>query len=49
MGNDQVGLEVPIAGAGRLEFVVREDLERAVEATVELFLKVLGKYPRAHD
>ncbi len=48
-GDDQVGLQEPVAGAGGLELVVGEDLERQVEAAVELVLPLLGQAARADD
>ena len=48
-GDDEVGLEEPVAGAGGLELVVGEDLERQVEAAVELVLPLLGEAARADD
>ena len=48
-GDDQVGLQEPVAGAGRLELVVGEDLEGQVEAAVELVLPLLGQAARADD
>ena len=48
-GDDQVGFQEPVAGAGGLELVVGEDLERQVEAAVELVLPLLGQAARADD
>ena len=48
-GDDQVGFEEPVAGARGLELVVGEDLERQVEAAVELVLPLLGQAARADD
>ena len=47
--DDQVGLPEPVAGAGGLELVVGEDLEREVEPAVELVPPRLGKAGRAGD
>ncbi len=46
---DEVVLEEPVAGAGGLELVVGEDLERQVEAPVELVLPLLGEAAGADD
>ena len=48
-GDDEVGLEEPVAGARGLELVVGEDLEREVEAAVELVLPLLGEAAGADD
>ena len=48
-GDDEVGLEEPVAGARRFELVVGEDLERQMEAPVELVLPLLGEAARADD
>ena len=48
-GDDQVGLEEPVAGAGGFELVVGQDLEGQVEAAVELVLPLLGQAARADD
>ena len=48
-GDDEVGLQEPVAGARGLELVVGEDLERQVEAAVELVLPLLGQAARADD
>ena len=48
-GDDQVGLQEPVAGAGGFELVVGEDLEREVESAVELVLPLLGQAARADD
>ena len=42
-------LEEPVAGAGGFELVVGEDLERQVEAAVELVLPLLGEAAGADD
>ena len=48
-GDDEVGFEEPVAGAGGLELVVGQDLERQVEAAVELVLPLLGQAAGADD
>ena len=42
-GDDEVGLQEPVAGARGFELVVGEDLEGQVEAAVELVLPLLGQ------
>jgi hypothetical protein len=42
-GDGEVVLEEPVSRARRLELVVRQDLEREVEAAVELVLPLLGE------
>ena len=42
-------LQEPVAGARGFELVVGEDLERQVEAAVELVLPLLGEAARADD
>ena len=48
-GDDEVGFQEPVAGARGFELVVGEDLERQVEAAVELVLPLLGQAARADD
>ena len=48
-GDDEVGFQEPVAGARRFELVVGQDLERQVEAAVELVLPLLGEAARADD
>ena len=48
-GDDEVVLEEPVAGAGRLELVVGEDLEGQMEAAVQLVLPLLGQAAGADD
>ena len=48
-GDDEVGLEEPVAGARGFELVVGQDLEGQVEAPVELVLPLLGQAARADD
>ena len=48
-GDDEVVLQEPVAGAGRFELVVGQDLERQMEAAVELVLPLLGEAARADD
>ena len=48
-GDDEVVLEEPVAGAGGFELVVGQDLERQVEAAVELVLPLLGEAAGADD
>jgi hypothetical protein len=45
----QVRLEEPVARPGSFELVVGENLERQVEAPVELVLPLLGETARTHD
>ena len=42
-------LQEPVAGAGGLELVVGQDLERQMEAAVQLVLPLLGQAARADD
>ena len=48
-GDDQVGLQEPVAGAGGFELVVGEDLERKLEPAVELVLPLFGEAAGADD
>ena len=48
-GDDQVGLEEPVAGAGGFELVVGQDLERKLESAVQLVLPLLGEAAGADD
>ena len=48
-GDDEVGFQEPVAGARGLELVVGQDLERQVEAAVELVLPLLGEAAGADD
>ena len=48
-GDDQVGLQEPVAGARGFELVVGENLEGQMEAAVELVLPLLGEAARADD
>ena len=48
-GDDQVGLQEPVAGARGLQLVVGQDLEGQVEAAVELVLPLLGQAAGADD
>ena len=48
-GNDQIGLEEPVAGAGGFELVVGQDLERKLESAVQLVLPLLGEAAGADD
>ncbi len=48
-GDDEVVLVEPVAGAGRLELVVGQDLERELELVVELVLPLLGEAPGTDD
>ena len=45
----KVVLSEPVAGAGRFEFVVRQDLERLLESLIEFVLPLLGKIAGAYD
>ena len=45
----EVVLEEPVAGAGRFELVVGEDLEGQVEPTVQLVLPLLGEAAGTND
>ena len=47
--DDQVVLLEPVARAGRFELVVRQDLERQVEAAVQFVLPLLGEIAGADD
>ena len=42
-GDDEVGLEEPVAGAGGFELVVGEDFEGQLETAVELVLPLFGQ------
>ena len=46
-GDGEIGLEEPVAGARRFELVVGQDVEREVEAAVELVLPLLDQASRA--
>ena len=48
-GDDQVGLQEPVAGAGGFELVVGQDLERKLEPSVELVLPLFGETAGADD
>ena len=48
-GDGEVGLQEPVAGAGRFELVVRQDVERQVEPAVQLVLPLLGEAAGADD
>ena len=48
-GDDEVGLQEPVAGARGLQLVVGEDLEGQVEAPVQLVLPLLGQAAGADD
>ena len=48
-GNDQVGLDEPVSGAGGFQLVVGQDLERKLESTVQLVLPLLGEAAGADD
>ena len=41
-GNDEIVLKEPVPGAGGLQFVVGEDLEREVKPAVQLVLPLFG-------
>ena len=42
-GDDQIGFEEPITGAGSFQLVVGQNLERQVEAAIEFVLPLLGQ------
>ena len=48
-GDDEVGLEEPVAGAGGFELVVGEDFEGQLEAAVEFVLPLFGQRAGADD
>ena len=48
-GDDEVGLEEPVAGAGGFELVVGEDFEGQLEAAVELVLPLFGEAAGTDD
>ena len=48
-GDDQVRLQEPVARSGRLQLVVRQDLERQLKPTVQLVLPLLGQATGADD
>ena len=48
-GDDEVGLEEPVAGAGGFELVVGEDFEGELEAAVELILPLFGEAAGTDD
>ena len=48
-GDDEVGLQEPVAGARGFELVVGEDLEGQLEPAVELVLPLLGQAAGADD
>ena len=48
-GDDEVGFQEPVAGAGGFELVVGQDLERQMEAPVEFVLPLFGEAARADD
>ena len=48
-GDDEVGLEEPVAGAGGFELVVGKDFEGQLEAAVEFVLPLFGQRAGADD
>ena len=46
-GDGEIGFEEPVAGAGRLELVVGQEVEGKVETAVELVLPLLDQASRA--
>ena len=48
-GDDQRRLGEPVAGAGGLQLVIGEDVERELEPAPQLVLPLLGKAAGAHD
>ena len=47
--DDEVGFQEPVAGPRRFELVVGQDVERQIEAAIELVLPLLGEASGADD
>src|ERR1700688_3727455 len=48
-GNDEICFREPIPGSGSLKFVVGQNLERKMEATIKLILPLLCEASRTDD
>ena len=48
-GDGEIVFQEPIAGAGRFQLVVGEDVERQLKAAMQLVLPLLGQAPGAYD